>query len=982
MPKKKDGREDSEEILLAPPFGGEDDRRSYIYNWLTSIGVPASSVRAEYPTAEGSIDLYLANRRVVIEVKRGGRLERGPYAEGTESKAGESAFEQLERHLKAERARERLYLEDGVRDKNWIGAVTDCRVWYMWEWGPEPGAGAGDGRGLGDAAARINAWHGRTLDRGGIGRLARLLARGTVGREWATADMSDMFQPIKSCLDRAYARGRGLREARVQKGLWLEQLRAGGNAPESDEDDLFVLHTMLILASRMISGRGDARRGFAGWVPDEIVAEMKGVIGEYNWSQQTGDVLRALYRRYVPARHRLRYGEYYTPDWLAEIMCRTIIDDRFIGEQVRRFQSGRAVQGVLDPACGSGTFLYHAVRRILESEPVKKSYLARPDASRLACMMVRGMDIHPVAVEMARANVRRLLPNAGDEDVMIYQGDSLLMPRPEATVLGAGGSDLPLASPQGRHFVLPGWFVASDADLSRFVRSAVDDADMPDGLGSGLDGYDRGQLAESHERLRRIAREEGNGVWLWYVLNHAGSMRLRGTIGRIVANPPWVTFDKIREERQKSEVKRMAKERGLWAGGPSTKFDLAALFVDRCAELYLVEGGASGWVLPQSALRGRTWSGLRGTVGGGMTAVWDVGNLAFGSHACVMFFGADAGRKTLARRDGSAAPRDGDTWAEAERRTRWVQEQSRAAPEEQSAWTGASATSATSATSASGRGGRSPVRRGASMIPKCLVWTRTVRIGRGGGAEAEVETRESRWPPWSQIVSLRGRVPAHWVRDCISSADLAPFAVPTRTKCIVPVDGDGWDGARSKNRFWRMACDQYAAHRGAGQGTPKTLEDRINYNNGIFDQLGRRGHAVVYNKSGASLRACAIRGPDIVHDTLHYVRCASRREAAFLAGVLNSGAMQPAFRAARRNTRDFAEHIWRAVPIPRYDGRDRAHSGLADASDRAARAASAALGAGMAPRAAARAVRDALAGGGLGGRIDELCRKMLPDHAG
>ena len=965
------GRSGSEGVLLAPPLEGEDDRRSYVRNWLASIGVPASSMRVEYPTAEGPIGLYLTNRRVAIEVKKGGRLEKGPYADGTGSGGGDSAFGQLERRLKAERARERLYLEGGIRDRKWIGAVTDCRVWYMWEWDPDPEAGARGGRGPRDAAVRINAWHGRTLDKGGIGRLARLLARGTVGKEWATADMSDMFRPLRSGLDRAYAKGRGLREVRAYRGLWLEQLRAGGSAPESDEDDLFVLHTMLILASRMISGQGDARRGFAGWVPDELVAEMRGVIDEYNWSQQTGDVLRALYRRYVPARHRLRYGEYYTPDWLAEIMCRTIIDDRFIGEQVRRFQSGRAVQGVLDPACGSGTFLYHAVRRILESEPVRKSHLARSDASRLACLMVRGMDIHPVAVEMARANVRRILPDAGDEDVMIYQGDSLLMPRPDAAVLGAGGSDLPLTSPQGRHFVLPGWFIVSDPDLSRFVRSAVDDMDMPEGLGSGLDGYDRGQLAESHERLRRIAREEGNGVWLWYILNHAGSMRLRGTIGRIVANPPWVTFDKIREARQKSEVKRMAKERGLWVGGSSTKFDLAALFVDRCAELYLGEGGASGWVLPQSALRGDTWSGLRGEVGGGMTAVWDVGNLAFQSHACVMFFGADAGRKVLARRGGWAAPRDGDTWAEAERRTCWVEEQRRAALEERSAWADAAP--------GSGRRG-SPVRRGASMIPQCLVWARTVRIGRGG-AEAYVETRESRWPPWSQIGPLRGRVPAHWVRDCISSADLAPFAAPTRTKCIVPVDGDGWDGARSRNRFWRMACDQYAAHRGAGQGTPKTLEDRINYNNGIFDQLGRGGHAVIYNKSGASLRACAIRGPDIVHDTLHYVRCAGRREAMFLAGVLNSDAMQPAFRAARRNTRDFAEHVWRAVPVPRYDRRNRAHSRLADASGRAAAAAAFALGGGMAPRAAARAARDALAAGGLGERIDELCREVLPDHA-
>ena len=947
------------ETLLSPPAKGEDERRTYIYRWLVGIGIPAASIRVEYPTAEGSMDLYLTNRRVIIEVKKGGRLSRGPYAEGTGSREGETAFEQLERYLKAERMRERLHLEEDIRDKNWIGAVTDCATWYAWEWGPRPDD-------AGDAATRIIAWHGQTLDSGNVKRLARLLARAPVGKEWASADMSDVFQDARQDLAGAYARNSGLREVRIQKGLWLEQLRAGGNAPEADEDEIFVTHTMLVLIARMISGHENARQGFVGWVPDDVVQKIRGVIGEYNWDQQTGDVLRALYRQYIPARHRLRYGEYYTPDWLAEAMCNVIIDDGFIGEQIRRFQSGKEVEGVLDPACGSGTFLYHAIRRIAESDPVRRSYMRRSDVARLASRIVRGMDIHPVAVEMARANARRLLRTAEDADLMIYQGDSLLAPRPESTVLGAGGDDLPLTSPQGRHFVLPGWLVASEANLSRFVKSAVDGAALPDGLGREMDGYDGEQLAESHGNLRRIVREEGNGVWLWYISNHAGAMKLRGTIGRIAANPPWVTYDKIQQERRKAEVRRMAEERGLWVGGSSTKFDIAALFVDRCSELYLARGGRSGWVLPLSAVRGHTWAGLRSAVGGKARSVWDVGNLAFQSHACVMFFGVGAGDKRLVRERG-ARIRDGDLWAEVSKNTRW--EAMRDGTEEkESEWVA---------------GKKSLVRRGASMIPQCLVWADSVRAG---GGEARVVTRASRWPPWSAIGTMEGTVPARWIRECISSRDLYPFAAPGRTRCIVPVDegGGGWDAGRLGNRFWRRAGDQYRAHRGKGSGTPATLEDRINYNNGIFDQLARRGHAAVYNKSGSSIRACAISGAEIVHDTLHYVACAGSREALFIAGILNAGAMLPAFLAARRNERDFAEHVWRAVPVPRYDGRNALHRRLAALSGRAARTAARVLGGegrGGGRAAMAGRIRKELESSGVSGQIDDVCREMLPGYA-
>ena len=95
--------------------------------------MPAAAIRTEHQTDAGPVDLYLTNRRIILEVKQGGRLSRGPYADGTGSIGTESAFEQVARYVVAERARERLYLEEGVRERNWIGIATDGRVWYAWE---------------------------------------------------------------------------------------------------------------------------------------------------------------------------------------------------------------------------------------------------------------------------------------------------------------------------------------------------------------------------------------------------------------------------------------------------------------------------------------------------------------------------------------------------------------------------------------------------------------------------------------------------------------------------------------------------------------------------------------------------------------------------------------------------------------------------------------------------------------------------------
>ncbi len=704
--------------------------------------------------------------------------------------------------MRAERLRERLYLEDGITDSTWLGAVTDGAVWYVWEWDPQPSEIEG-------APRPVRMWQGQGLNSGNLGRLAGLFDRESVGREWATPDMSHAFSDILESMHERYGQLRGTGSVRTQRGLWLEQLKGGGNSPEGEEGRLFVLHSLLILISKLISSETDPREGFVQWVPDSEIGR------------------------------------------LAEIICSEIIDDGFIEEQIRKFESGGAVSGVLDPACGSGTFLYHAARRVMESGPVRASYLGREKIAALVCRMIRGMDIHPVAVEMAKANMRRLLPRASHGDVIVYQGDALLTPRPEAALFGYSGSALPLSSPKGLHLVLPGWFVLSDSgDISRFVESACDDTAMPPSLGVDVRGYDRGQLACAHDQLRKIVREESDGVWFWYILNQAGPMRLRGTIGRTVSNPPWVSYDKIQEARRKEEIRRMAEERRLWVGGKNNRFDLAALFVDRCPELYETAGAKSAWVLPRSAMRADTWKGLRDKAGKKMSGSWDLGNLPFSTNSCVVFFGHKTRDRKLSRTGGKL--RASDSWEAVSGKTEWSKAGASFA-ERCSEWT-------------DGRG-RNLARKGASIIPHCLVWAGSVTAS---GGTARVRTKPARWPPWRDLGVMDGDVPESWIRDCASAGDLAPYSVPGVTRCVLPIDGDGWDAGRGRFRFWRDARDQYAAHRGAGAHTPKTLEARLDFNGAIFKQLGRTGEHVAYNKAGSTLYAARIPNKRIIHDTLYW----------------------------------------------------------------------------------------------------------------
>ncbi|MBA2472910.1 MAG: N-6 DNA methylase [Pseudonocardiales bacterium] len=84
---------------------------------------------------------------------------------------------------------------------------------------------------------------------------------------------------------------------------------------------------------------------------------------------------------------RKQLGEYYTPDWLADQVVSTAVTDPLN-------------QRVLDPACGSGTFLFHAVRRYLDA--AAEAGIALDRSLTGLTDHVLGVDLHSVAVTLAR----------------------------------------------------------------------------------------------------------------------------------------------------------------------------------------------------------------------------------------------------------------------------------------------------------------------------------------------------------------------------------------------------------------------------------------------------------------------------------------------------------------------------------------------------------------------------------------------------
>lgn len=130
------------------------------------------------------------------------------------------------------------------------------------------------------------------------------------------------------------------------------------------------------------------------------------------------DFIKQIYEAMIPKELRHALGEYYTPDWLAEwTLCQAV---------EAQGAADTAGFSVIDPTCGSGTFLCRAIA------------MKRKAGRSLEAIVstVRGLDLNPLAVLTAKTNyllsVLDLLDSGARVTIPVQTGDVLALPASSA----------------------------------------------------------------------------------------------------------------------------------------------------------------------------------------------------------------------------------------------------------------------------------------------------------------------------------------------------------------------------------------------------------------------------------------------------------------------------------------------------------------------------------------------------------------------
>ncbi len=458
---------------------------------------------------------------------------------------------------------------------------------------------------------------------------------------------SDVFRASNLLLKEAYEARRDEPTVAVKRRLWqdLLQVALGKDAATAgDESDwLFIRHTYItsliavimqqrllgdvakhaderpdaLLKGRILAEQSDLHgvidADLFTW-PTEVgestyLREIARVVEQFDWMQDAKEVAPTLYQNVIEQEERKRLGEYYTPRWLAKEITETVVDHPLN-------------QRVLDPACGSGTFIETAVERIISHA----GGLSATETLQKLQDNVVGIDIHPVAVQLAKATwvmaaadtiraARDENNNAGAVSAPIYLGDSMQLRYDTGTLTASQSIELETGETvPGREtpitFSIPKELARQQADIDQLISTMA--ATIDDGLDAQhvADAYEMSD--ESRQSMKTVATQmkelhaaDRNHVWAYYIRNMIRpAVIAEEKVDRIIGNPPWLTYgqsaDIIREELRGMSEKRYQ----IWAGGKLAPHqDIATLFYTRCAELYAQVGAEIGMVLPHSALR-------------------------------------------------------------------------------------------------------------------------------------------------------------------------------------------------------------------------------------------------------------------------------------------------------------------------------------------------------------------------------------------
>jgi SAM-dependent methyltransferase len=692
-------------------------------------------------------------------------------------------------------------------------------------------------------------------------------------------------------------------------------------------------------------------------------------IETYDLGRLDQDVLKGVYQELVDPKDRHDLGEYYTPDWLCE---------RVVSELLPK--SGYVK--VLDPACGSGSFLRAAITHFLEHD-------SAPDADRLHGVLehVVGIDVHPLAVNIAKATyvlaLGRVIRSAKRPvSVPVYMADSLFLPS-EVRQMKLHEDVRVKVRFAGKEVLMPESFITSpevfDAAIDAASEVARDHARSKAESPEALRPYvlKAAPALKKHEELPQIfnalweygvalaelIRGHDNSIWAFIIRNSYRPAMLRESFDAIVGNPPWLSYRYIADPEYQAEIKRRAVDEYRIAPNKQrlmTQMELAIVFVAHSMGWFAAKGARLGFVMPRSILSGDQHENLRlrkysSRCRFRLSAYWDMKDVSplFKVPACVLFAeeSTDVGsaEEALPVKEWRGRLDDRDCpWAVAKKQLAYQQATGRVIYlAKRSAF---STSPGATKPGTSGAYAKSFLQ-GATIVPRCFYFVSAnldFPIDPDGlyWAETDREQLKLAKKPWHDV-HLSGQVEGRFFYSTVLARHVLPFALLAPSTSVLPLIISGskrevWDAATLKHEGyrefggWMEEAERIWTKKREKKAEKMSLYERLDYQSELSSQRLSGEHVILYNSTGTNVSAVCVRRRDfplplLIEHTVYWGVVTGADEADFLAAVLNSSVSNEGIKPFQAMGLMGERHVEKKLmdlPIPRFKPVDSQHQAL------------------------------------------------------
>lgn len=699
-------------------------------------------------------------------------------------------------------------------------------------------------------------------------------------------------------------------------------------------------------------------------------------ISNFEFENVDEDILKGVYQELIDIDTRHSLGEYYTPDWLCERI-------------VKEFEF-KQTDKILDPACGSGSFLRAAIHRIKELNP--KITVEELNEQ------IYGIDIHPLSVQISKTT---LLLTLGKEIINaknpvylnIILANTLLAPE---GIQNLFGKEFLLSIDKEKYHLTTQ--ILEDVKLfDEALRICDELAEQTMGKRkeaedvfenifrkhfhkSGINKQVIDSFYKIYVGLKAVKEKGRDSIWKFIVQNLYKPYFLSGKFDYVIGNPPWFTYSSIRNEDYQNILNALADKYEVKpvkvANFPH--LEIAAIFLAHCSSYFLSNKGQIAFVLPRSFFSADHHDNTRSGKAEGfkLKQIWDMKDVSplFRVPSCVFFSEKFEKKSEGSRLLSGKVPFSGlrgnifsGKLTEHNCNLLTAKQNIR---EEHVKWyyvkQGKASAISTRKTKVNETENpyKKHFKQGATIVPRCFYFIELTQDAPKDFEDRIINIKTSdaikndAKKPWKGL-EFTGRIESKFIFRTALAKSILPFALYKPNLVVLPVliekNNEGkkeiklqsandlmQEGYLNASKWFKNTENIWEIHK-TEKSKNMTANGRIDYQRGLTEQNLNAPYLVLYNSSAKDANATVVEGskldlPFLVESVTYVLYTSNLKAAYYLTSILNSSVPNKLIKDFQARGHFGARHVHKKILdiyFPRFDESNEIHLQLAQLSETA-----------------------------------------------